>query len=100
MQTQGSKDFFCLKEPKFKDLKSAPSRDNAAELPKKDDKKDKKKRFQSQRREHTKEWKKQTSATSVNTTNNLKKKRWGMTLLRLRVSTAIKKATLPATTSS
>ena len=47
LQTQSSKNFFRLKKPKPKDLKSALLYDNAAELLKKDNKKDKKKRFQS-----------------------------------------------------
>ena len=57
MQTQDFKDFFCLKEPKPKDLKSALSCDNMAESPKKDNKKDKKKKFQGQKREYTREQK-------------------------------------------
>ena len=55
VQTQGSKDLFRPKKTKPKDPKSAPSRDDAAKLPKKDDKKDKKKRFWDQRWEHTEE---------------------------------------------
>ena len=53
MQTQGSKDLFCLEKTKPKDLKSAPSHDNAKKSPKKNDRKDKKKRFQGQRRKYT-----------------------------------------------
>ena len=53
IQTQGSKNFFRLKKPKFKDPKSALLRNNVAKLPKKDNRKDKKKRFWGQRREHT-----------------------------------------------
>ena len=45
VQTQGSKDSSCSKEPKPKDLKLAPSHDNAAEPAKKEDKKEKKKKF-------------------------------------------------------
>ena len=75
VQTQGSKDLSRPKETKPKDPKSAPSRDNAAESPKKDDRKDKKKRFQGQRREHTEERKEQTPATNVNTTDVSKKKK-------------------------
>ena len=75
MQTQGSKDSSRLKETKPKDPKSAPSRDDAAESPKKDDRKDKKKRFRGQRREHTGERKEQTPATNVNTTDVSKKKK-------------------------
>ena len=60
MQTQGSKNFFGSEKSKTKDLKQALSRDNTAELAKKEDKKDKKKRFQNQKREHTEE---QTLAT-------------------------------------
>ena len=75
VQTQGSKDSSRPKEMKLKDLKSTPSRDNAAELPKKDDNKDKKKRFQDQRREYTGEQKEQTPATNINTTNISKKKK-------------------------
>ena len=75
MQTQGSKDFSRPKETKLKDLKSAPSRNNIAESPKRDDRKDKKKRFRGQRQEHTGERKKQTPATKINTTDVLKKKK-------------------------
>ena len=39
MLTQGSKDFSYFKEPKLKDLKSAPPYDNMAEPTKKKDKK-------------------------------------------------------------
>ena len=45
VQTQGSKDLFRPKETKLKDPKLAPSRDNVAESPKKNDKKDKKMKF-------------------------------------------------------
>ena len=47
VQTQGSshKNSPRSKEPKPKDMKPAPSRDNAAELAKKEDRKEKKKRF-------------------------------------------------------
>ena len=75
MQTQGSKDLSRPRKTKPKDSKSAPSRDNAAKSPKKDDRKDKKKRFRGQRREHIEERKEQTPATNVNTTNVLKKKK-------------------------
>ena len=57
VQTQGSKDSSRPEETKPKDPKSALSRDDAAESPKKDDRKDKKKRFRGQRRKHTGEWK-------------------------------------------
>ena len=57
-------------ESKPKDPKPAPSRDNAAEPAKKEDRKEKKKRLRNQRREHTGE---QTPATRVNT-EALKKK--------------------------
>ena len=43
VQTQSSKDSSRLKETKPKDLKSAPSCDNAVESPKKNNRKDKKK---------------------------------------------------------
>ena len=69
VQSQGSnnKNSFYSKEPKPKDPKLAPPRDDAAaELAKKEDKKDKKKRFRRQRREHTREWKEQTPATGIN----------------------------------
>ena len=75
MQTQGSKDLFRPKETKPKDLKLAPSCDNAAESPKRENKKGKKKRFWGQRREHTREQKEQTLATNVNTTNVSKTKK-------------------------
>ena len=55
VQTQGSKNSFRPKKPKPKNPKSAQSCDNEAESSKKDNKKDKKKRFQDQKREHTKE---------------------------------------------
>ena len=45
VQTQGFKDSSRSKKPKPKDPKPVPSRDNAAELAKKKDKKGKKKRF-------------------------------------------------------
>ena len=66
MQTQGSshKNSPRSKEPKHKDPKPAPSRDNAAEPAKKEDRKKKKNRLQNQKREHTGE---QTPATGVNT---------------------------------
>ena len=64
VQIQGSKNSSRSKEPKLKDLKSAPSRDDAAEPAKKKDRKDTKKRFLNQRREHTR---KQTLTTGVNT---------------------------------
>ena len=75
VQTQGSKDSSRPEETKPKDPKSAPSRDDAAESPKKDDRKDKKKRFRGQRQEYTGERKEQTLATNVNTTNVSKKKK-------------------------
>ena len=56
VQSQGSnnKDFSHSKEPKPKDPKPAPPRNNAAAEPaKKEDKKDKKKRFRGQKQEHT-----------------------------------------------
>ena len=51
VQTQGSshKDSPRSEEPKPKDLKPAPSRDNAAELAKKENRKDKKRRLRNQR---------------------------------------------------
>ena len=70
VQTSGSKDFSCPEKPKPKDPKPAPSRDNAAEPTKMQDKKEKKKKFRNQKREHTGE---QTPATGVNT-KALKKK--------------------------
>ena len=73
VQTQGSKDPSCPKETKIKNLKSALSRNNAAKSHKKDNRKDKKKRFQGQRRKYTREQKKQTPATNINTTNISKK---------------------------
>ena len=42
---QGSKNFFCPKKPKPKDLKLVLSYDNAVKLPKKEDRKDKPKKF-------------------------------------------------------
>ena len=80
MQTQGSKNSSCSEKPKPKDLKPAPSRDNAAEPAKKEDKKDKKKKFWNQRRDYIKE---QTSATGVNTKAPKKKTRPdGSTIIR------------------
>ena len=58
VQFQGSnnKDSSYSEEPKSKDLKLTPSRDNAAEEPtKKKDKKDKKKRFRGSKREYIRE---------------------------------------------
>ena len=75
VQTQGSKDLFCPKKTKSKDLKSVPLCDDAAELPKKDNKKDKKKKFQDQKREYTGKRKEQTLATIVNTTDVSKEKK-------------------------
>ena len=57
VQTQGSKDSFCLKKSKLKNLKSVLWYENAMKLPKKGNKKDNKKRLQGQRQEHTKEQK-------------------------------------------
>ena len=76
VQSQGSnnKDSSCSEEPKPKDPKLAPPRDNAAAEPdKKEDRKNKKKRFREQRQEYTGEWKKQTPATGVNKTAPKKK---------------------------
>ena len=66
MQTQGfsHKDSLHSEEPKLKDPKPAPSRDNAAEPAKKEDRKEKKKRLRKQRWKHTNE---QTPTTRVNT---------------------------------
>ena len=66
------------------------------ESPKKNNRKDKKKRFRDQRRKYTGERKEQTPVTSINITNVSKKKKRGVTLVRLRISIAIKKATLQA----
>ena len=57
MQTQDSnnKNFSCSKEPKFKDPKPVPLRDNAAEPLKKENRKDKKKRFWNQKQEYIRE---------------------------------------------
>ena len=76
VQSQGSnnKDFSRSKEPKFKNSKPAPSRNDAAiESAKKEDRKDKKKRFRRQRREHTEEQKEQTLATGINKAASKKK---------------------------
>ena len=64
VQTQGSshKDSPRSEEPKHKEPKPAPSRDDAAEPAKKEDKKDKKKKLQNRRREQNK----QTPATGDN----------------------------------
>ena len=51
VQTQDSKDSSRSKESKPKDPKPAPSRDNATEPAKKEDRKDKKKKLQNRRRE-------------------------------------------------
>ena len=64
VQTQGSKDSSRSEEPKPKDPKPAPLRDNAAEPAKKEDRKERKKKLWNQRREHTGE---QTPAIGVNT---------------------------------
>ena len=72
VQTQGSshKDSPRSEKLKPKDLKPAPSCDDAAEPAKKEDRNKKKKKLQSQRREHTGE---QTPAIGINT-EVLKKK--------------------------
>ena len=75
VHTQGSKDIFYFEKPKPKELRLAPSCDNIAESPKKNNRKDKKKRFQSQKREHTGEQKEKTLATSINTIDASKKKK-------------------------
>ena len=75
VQIQDFKDLSLPKKTKPKDLKSALSRDNTAESPKKDNRKDKKNRFRGQKWEHIGERKKQTPATNVNTTNISKKKK-------------------------
>ena len=69
VQSQGSnnKDSSRSEEPKPKDLKPAPPRNDAAAEPaKKEDRKDKKKRFRGQRQEYTGEQKEQIPATGVN----------------------------------
>ena len=71
VQTQGSKDSSRSKEPKPKDLKPAPSRDNVAEPVKKENRKNKKKRLQNHRREQNK----QIPATNKNTKAPKKKKK-------------------------
>ena len=72
VQTQGfsHKNLLRFEEPKPKDPKPAPSRDNVAEPAKKEDKKDKKKRLQN----HKWEQNKQTPAIG-NNTKVLKKKK-------------------------
>ena len=75
VQTQGFKDSSRPKKLKPKDPKSALSRDNVLELPKKDNRKDKKKKFWSQKREHIGEQKEQTLANSVNIIDTSKKKK-------------------------
>ena len=73
-QKFNNKDSFCSEEPKLKDPKTAPSRDNMAAKPtKKKDKKDKKKSFQGQKREHTGEQKEQTPAIDINEAISKKK---------------------------
>ena len=71
VQTQGSKDSSHSEEPKPKDPKPAPSRDDAAELAKKEDRKDKKKKLQNRRQKRNK----QTPATGDNTEAPKKKKK-------------------------
>ena len=73
VQTQGSshKDSPRSEEPKHKDPKPAPSRDNAAEQAKKEDRKDKKKKLRNRRRERND----QTPATGDNTEAPKKKKK-------------------------
>ena len=56
-------------------MKWALLHDNMAELPKKNNKNDKKKSFRNQKQKYTREWQEQTLATSINTTNVLKKKK-------------------------
>ena len=71
VQTQGSKESSRSKEPKSKEPKLAPSRDNAAESAKKEDKKDKKKKLQNCRRKENK----QTPAIGDNIEAPKKKKK-------------------------
>ena len=96
VQTQGTaaKNFSRPKKPKTKDPKSVPPGDDPAEPAKKEDKQ---KRFKCQQ-ERTRELKK-TPATGNNIVNAAKKKK-SVTPVRLRVSTAIRKATMPATALS
>ena len=93
VQTQGSKDSSCSKKPKLKDPKPASSRDNAAELAKKENRKDKKKRPWNQRQ------KEQPPATDTNNEAPKKKKR-GVIPVRSCISTAIRKTITPTTASS
>ena len=71
MQTQGSKYSSCPEEPKPKDPKPAPSRDDVAKPDKKEDRKDKKKKLQNRRRERNK----QIPVTGDNTEALKKKKK-------------------------
>ena len=72
VQTQGIavKDFSCPEEPKTKDPKSVPPRDDPAEPAKKEDKQKKLKRQQKRTREL-----KETPATGDNTVDAAKKKK-------------------------
>ena len=96
MQTQGiiANNFSRLEEFKTKDPKSVPPCDNPVEPAKKENKQKKFKR----QREHTSE-PKETPTIGDNTVNAAKKKK-SVILIRSRVSTAIKKATMPAIASS
>ena len=71
LQTQGSKDPSRSKKPKLKDPKPAPSRDNAMEPAKKENRKNKKKKLQNRRWE----WNKQILPTGNNTKIPKKKKK-------------------------
>ena len=71
VQTQSSKDFFCSKELKPKNLKSALPYDNMAEPAKKQG--EMKKRSWRQKRKHTRERKEQFLATNVNIKASKKK---------------------------
>ena len=69
------------------------------ELPKKNNKNVKKKKFQGQRQEYTKKWKKQTLANNINITNILKKKK-RCDINKIIYLITIKKAILLATALS
>ena len=92
MQIQGTavKDSSRPEEPKTKDPKLVLPCDNPAEPAKKEDKQKRFKRWQKRIRES-----KETPAIDDNTVDTTKKKK-SVTLLRSHVSTAIRKATMPA----
>ena len=100
VQTQGSKNLSRPKKTKPKDPKSAPSHDDTAESPKKDDGKDKKKGSEVKGKNILESRKSRFRPLMSTPPMSQRKRRRSVTLVRLRVSTVIRKATLPITAPS